>query len=408
MAFTITTDKDAPTLRNPKRTDVGAFDVTVVPKEHVVSGSEQSTSTEDDAVFDNLTAATVDNAPFVRAENINLEDDILFTSTDESVATVDGEGQTARVADGSVGILIKVGQVTRRADITVSRQGGQTTTQFKEWAEGSLGKHIANAVDSRIEGTDPEVAKSIWTTRNHSSSTYVRNTSCWAYDLASKLAAVSTWNSFSGSTRMVTALTPRHCVGVPHSNYIPPAGSVIRFVTADNQVVERTVVRRVYPDDYSQPVDFPDLGICLLNADLPESIGFTQVLPSGWNDHLVQFANGRPPTLSLDNPDNALVKEVANLNNSASVVSATSSRPLRQSYNRGLIAGDSGNPSFFIVNGELVLVTCWTTSAGGTHIANQISMLNGLISAADTDAGINTGYTITEADFSSFTDFSES
>ena len=74
----------------------------------------------------------------------------------------------------------------------------------------------------------------------------------------------------------------------------------------------------------------------------------------------------------------------------------------RRIFHESKIKGDSGNPAFLIFNGKLVLMTVWTFggAGGGTPIAKHIADINDMIATADTQAGVTTNYTVTEADFS--------
>jgi len=80
--------------------------------------------------------------------------------------------------------------------------------------------------------------------------------------------AWSTRGPLSG--RRVTAITPRHVIHCAHygTGLIP--GTVVKFLTAANVIVERTVIARFNLYDLGHT--YFDTEIALLNADLPESI----------------------------------------------------------------------------------------------------------------------------------------
>jgi hypothetical protein len=62
------------------------------------------------------------------------------------------------------------------------------------------------------------------------------------------------------------------------------------------------------------------------------------------------------------------------------------------------IGGDSGQPVMAIVDGDPVLLFCWWTPVSGPPTwRHNGALLNALISAVDTAAGISTGYTVTVA-----------
>ena len=110
----------------------------------------------------------------------------------------------------------------------------------------------------------------------------------------------------------------------------------------------------------------------------------------------------------MDQEEKALVTDLYNL----SPKSASFSTPndlARLEFYESKISGDSGNPSFLIIdlgNGpELVLLTLWTYggAGSGTFITKHITTINAMIVTADAQAGNGgTGYTLTEADISAF------
>ena len=104
---------------------------------------------------------------------------------------------------------------------------------------------------------------------------YTRNTQNWFYDRRSDLTGISNWNSAAGTQRQGTAITKRHLVGASHFTY--PVGTNVRFVTADNEVVERTVVASsvVTPEGI-----ITDGCVYLLDADLPDTIRTYKVIPT--------------------------------------------------------------------------------------------------------------------------------
>ena len=110
---------------------------------------------------------------------------------------------------------------------------------------------------------------------NSNGGSYTRNTQNWFYDRRSDLTGISNWNSASGTQRQGTAITKRHLVGASHFTY--PVGTNVRFVTADNEVVERTVVA----SSVVTPANITTDGfVYLLDADLPDTIRTYKVVPT--------------------------------------------------------------------------------------------------------------------------------
>jgi hypothetical protein len=110
----------------------------------------------------------------------------------------------------------------------------------------------------------------------------------------------------------------------------------------------------------------------------------------------------RPPALGLDQEEKALIIDFLTSGSFRTPINAN-----RLIFNESKISGDSGNPAFLIVNGELVLITVWTYGGpgSGTPVAEHIAALNQMIADADAQAGVSTGYTVTEADFSAWPNF---
>lgn len=236
----------------------------------------------------------------------------------------------------------------------------------------------------------------IFTTQNHATQTYVRNSNLWCADV--NLTCISPWNN-NGTNRKAGALvTPRHVIGAAHYEY--NVGNTIRFVSQDGVVHGRTIAGKARHPDYTPY--FPDLTIYALNSDLPETITPCKLMPANWNDYLVNNFQNRPPALGLDQEEKALIID---FNKGGSFLTPADSN--RLIFHEDKITGDSGNPAFLIVNGELVLVTVWTYGGAGrgTPVSDHIAALNGMIATADTQAGVSTGYTVTEADFSPWPNF---
>tara|TARA_R110002124_G_scaffold111149_1_gene264805 strand:+ start:422 stop:1168 length:747 start_codon:yes stop_codon:yes gene_type:complete len=146
-------------------------------------------------------------------------------------------------------------------------------------------------------------------------------------------------------------------------------------------------------------------------------------MPSNWENYLPDLNNSRPPQLVFDQEEKALVADLRKIDTKLSY-GAYPTETDRAIFSESLIGGDSGNPAFLIVDpdpnnsnvsSELVLnyVLTFGGTGTGTSLANSISLLNSTIAGADADASarsetstINTGYTVTEADFSYYTDYS--
>jgi len=257
----------------------------------------------------------------------------------------------------------------------------------------SLSSHCSKQIDDLLgESMSMEVNGKIFTSQDHASSTYVRNPDLWCGDL--DITCASPWNSSGGHKKAGTLVTPRHVIGAAHYEY--SVGAVVRFVEKDGTVHDRTVAGKArHPESTNY---HPDLTIYTLDSDLPDTIKPCYVMPS---DYATYLANEQVKTacLGLDQEEKALIIDW----NSGGRM-RTPTDPNRLIFHENKISGDSGNPAFLIVDEELVLMTVWTWggAGAGTPIADYISDINTMISTADTQAGVSTNYTVTEADFSTF------
>jgi len=265
-------------------------------------------------------------------------------------------------------------------------------------------------VDSRLSALKDE---EIYSTQDHGTPTYVRNTNCWAYGL--DLTCISPWNSSGLYTKAGVMISPRHIACAGH---LPiPDGSTIRFIEADGTVVTRTMDTMIIHPDYAPY--YPDIAIGVLDSDVPSSITFAKILPQDWRDYVIPYlASGSEyvpwaagpaeyslwgiPAVYIDQEEKILVSDAWKLYVPPESVNATLSctTPLdadRALFYETIISGDSGNPIFIIINDELVLLSV-ITSAGpvGTNFSYFKDDINTMMTT------LGGGYQLTEIDLSGF------
>jgi hypothetical protein len=371
--------------------------LSVLPLDTVVSSAGSVDSDDDDARIRTYNPATIDHGWEIRVtetEPLALAG-LTWASANEAIATVNSQGHVSRVSDGTVVIYGTTSKAVRKGkSLTVSRENGVTTVEILNFLAGTLGKNCADAIDTRIAGKTPSVAKPMFSTANHATATYVRNTDCWAADLDLTCigAAANYFGSFDG--RFAGALvSPRHLVGHVHSlGANGMNGLTVRFVTADNVTVTRTL-------SSSQQIGSTDIRVYVLDSDVPGTIGFAKVLPATWADYLPGLAYGLP-CLAVDQVKNALVAEWKS-GAPADVNCDFPHNATRLSFNEKIIPGDSGSPLFAIIDDELVLLTTWKYGYAGSGPAIHANIA--AINSAMTSLG--GGYQLTQADLSSFTEF---
>lgn len=300
------------------------------------------------------------------------------------------------------------------------------------FAIGSAPYAAATAIDTNL--TLPAVM-AIYSTMNHSATNYTRNSSCWAH--AFDLTCVPAYNSYEQisisnccanpsynccvpvvpTKRAGTLISPRHIIFANH--YWIANGSTLRFVAMDNTVVSRVLSNSIQVSTPIRSIDAlghtntssksTDLQVGLLDSDVPTNlITFARVLPANYTNYFPNLSNRTAPAaipaLCLDQNANAEVVDVSCIfTSSAEIGEIVFSHPQdateQQFYGDGRKVGDSGQPVFLVINGQLVIVTVWSSAfAGGA--GNFIYDADSINAAMTTLGG---GYKLTPIDLSGFT-----
>lgn len=259
---------------------------------------------------------------------------------------------------------------------------------------GSLQYALINGTDALLAEQYPSVTMPLYTTQDHITPIYARNPDNWAAVHVQALTAISPWNSEHSFQRAGVLISPRHALFATH--YYPSIGSTLRWIAADNTVVTRELTSFVTVG--------PDLLIGLLDSDVPSSISFAKVLPAGFKSRLsTNIAAARIPVLATDQEEKLMVVDLHTVDhdNSEGVVCAMQIpvSALRSSFSELLVGGDSGNPVFWIINGELVILTVWNSAHNG-GLGVSVPAFSAEINAAMTTLG--GGYQLTEVDLSGF------
>lgn len=321
----------------------------------------------------------------------------LFSSDNEAVAEVDQNGRVTRISNGTARIWCRTVNVNRYFDAAVVRETGQTTISLDSYVAGSLARECSNAIDSRIAGQTPATAKPIFSTANHTTGNYVRNANCWAAEI--DLTSVSPWNSNSGATFGLTAISPLHGLISRHVSWAFPIGTVVRFVTANGTVVTRTIVgkQELAGEGYAY-----DLVVVKFDSALPGTITIPAVLPSNVLDYLPSLSTTYTvPCLAINQENKALVTDLARLSD-AFASCRTPLNATRLNFFEELVSGGSGRQGFLLISGQAVLVTPWTF--GGAGRGPLVNALHSELNGAMTTLG--GGHQLTVASLSGYTNFS--
>lgn len=409
---------------NPTKTATGPnpsnnfnFYMTAVPRENPISGGSSYQFTVNDVVWDHITGSTIDEEFDISVSTLPAGSTGIFESATPGVATVDGSGVVTRVSDGTAKINLKViplqgAHLKKQISYPVERTTA-VVNSFNSFVAGSLGKHIYDDIDARINGvTASDATTKLFSTQDEGSGTYVWNTDFWAYGV--DWTPIVAWNSYSdccppgdAERRAGVLISPRHVILANH--YTIPNGQTVRFIEQDGDIVTRTVSSQAQ-------VGSTDIKILLLDSDVTAGIGFVKVLPSNYNDYLPSlFPTFDPgsatstvsvPSVNLlggsyiesDSDKQGYLRELSylSLNYGTSYTTPTIADRLAF-FGRNYYTGDSGNPSFLIINDEAVLISITSSFGGyGPSIADYATEINSVMTT------LGGGYSLTTADLSAF------
>ena len=383
---------DGPNLRPKKKSDFPNSSLSLEGGLVLVSGSYNSLVTLGDALFDQYTSSS-----YYFSGNLKFTNSMGLESLNPEIATISKDGLVSRVSDGICRVISR-GNITLGIDIDLRTKAEVLPINvYNGVLTGSLAEHISAHVDDRIDNTMTMTTNGkVFTTQDHSTPSYTRNSNLWCNQgTPIDLTCISPWNSRDANKRAGTLITSRHVLNAAH--YPLYNGDTIRFIASDNTIHTRTITGSVNHPSYSP--HYPDLRLYTLDSDLPAAISPCKMMPSNNGSYLVNNTDNRPAALLLDQEEKVLIGDWKGGGGYYYPVDTD-----RLIFSEVIISGDSGNPSFLIVNDELVLVTCWTGggAGSGTPVADFIDDINTMIITSDAQSAANTGYTVTEADFSAF------
>lgn len=373
-----------------KKHPADIFLITANPRDKIISAGSNTNSVDQDANITTSSSAVIDKEFDILVSLAPKTESISLSSSNTNIATVNSSGIVTRVANGSVRIIgtNSRGRKVQTGLLSITRQT-TTTTTFNSFVSGSFAKNTTDEIDPYLRD-DLETDGTM-----HNGSTY--NPLRWCSHL-----------NITGISREIprcTAITPRHVVMAEHYQ---KTGSV-SFLASDNTIVTRNIVRRKNVG-LANNVDnyITDVTIGLLSSDLPSSIKYYKLLPSDVADYLPTTGDYYYPVMCYEQQERMLVREVFSLNNNGYIPLQISSALERSLYTKDLVPGDSGNPVFIIgAAKEPILLTTLTFGGAGAGPALHtfVSQINTAISQVDAAQGVNTGYTATIADLSSFINY---
>jgi hypothetical protein len=386
------------------------FDVIIDPVITTIGGTSTENITKDfiDLVTTGTTATTGYKISVV-IENNNACPcgtlDFEFESMSPSIATVDTDGNVEWVSNGTSNIKViaknkNTGDILleRIFPVAVNRTNPTTGINPVRFVGQSLGHDLTKSF-FRVENlTSNNSTKRVFSLQDHTNQNYVRSNTCWAKDI--DFTGVSPWNSNGGVRKGGTLISPRHIIFAKH--YQITTGATIRFVTQDNQVVNRTMTAK-------QSIGSTDITIGVLNEDVPSSIKHYKVLDIESIEGKITGMN-YVPVAYFDQEEKVLIANGSSVAPTYSFFNITRWRYTDQNFYPAYyqkfydfyetpISGDSGNPLFYILNDEPLLQSVFWFSGGGACISFYKNQINTIMN------NLGGGYQLEFADLSGYIDY---
>jgi hypothetical protein len=387
-----------------------------------VSPNTSAPYTEDDKEGQRFTTATTgEQVTLIPVVTYSLNDDPIsfaYSSNNPSKIDVAPDGQvvfmvTPESTDSAIITITATSgtaTTTRTVNVILTLSGASVVEVIEGGVAGTARKALSDPMDNALTSANPATQQKVYTSQDHSTSAYVRNTNFFLQGThAEALTCASPWNSRQAGKRAGTAITARHAILARH--YPLQTGDTLRFVTSDNTVITRTVVQAG-----SVGASTNDAWMVLLDSDLPSSITPCKIFPDGFETHLPAGASSVAahalPLLALDFNENGIVLDFIDqyskgVNNSGSPFAfyGAPAIPHRLAFYDPIISGDSGNPIFAVIGSELWLLSTFFGAGSGPFYGGLVSELNAMITTLDTLQGDITGHTVTVGDLSSYTTY---
>lgn len=383
-----------------------------------ISPNTNAPYTEDDKSGTRYTtASTGEQLTLIPVVTYALNDDpISFAYSSDNPTEIDvaPDGQVVfmvapeATASAIITIVSTSGTATatRTVSVTLTLSGASVVEVIEGGVVGSARKALSDPMDTALSGANPATQQKVYTSQDHVTPAYVRNTSFFLQGThAEALTCTSPWNSRQAGNRAGTAITARHAVLANH--YPLGAGDALRFIASDNTVITRTVVQaaRIFSNGYGT-----DAWMILFDSDLPASITPCKLFPDGYETYLPAGATCAAacslPLLAMDFSENGIALDLIAELATATVPTMTYGAPTladRLAFYDPIISGDSGNPIFTVIGSELWLLSTFFGAGSGPFYGGLVSELNAMITTLDTLQGDITGHTVTVGDLSSYT-----
>jgi hypothetical protein len=265
-----------------------------------------------------------------------------------------------------------------------------------------IANHINSSTASRLSGKNPSTDRLVYSSQNpyggpNDSGIWVRNPNCW-------INGVTNISCFSPAQRGGanwwqrggTLITRKHVLFAKHfKTSILSGGTPLIFVDENNNAIRRNIIQ--YGDDTT------DISIALLDSEVPSNIKIAKVLPKNYKD----FISSKLPDsavedfglfglvgVALDQEEKAHVKTSTTIYFNIIAFDNFGGVNPYPAWTENIVVGDSGNPVFYIIDNELVVLTTWLTPGSGPFITKRYDQVNAIIE----ELSPGEGYSLTPID----------
>ena len=378
------------------------------------TGSTSATVTIKDIDISRITGTLTSNDFIISVTDSLLIPGHTFINQAPTIASVNSLGQVTRIANGTASIDIKTPVGTRNYTRSMSNTGASTQDVFQTFRAGTLGKHITDAMLTLVSGkTASDTTKSLYSANNYNavSPAVTRNSTCFTASL--DLSCISVMNY-----HVVTLaqdwqhpgllISPRHVIGAAHW----PVGSPMVFMRPNGTFQSVNIV--------SQQSDVgvvgSDIQVTYLSAAVTGITPF-QVLPSNWATYLPGVSSGvtlkLPVLTKTAHTASGILADQISINQLKLVQSNGIAQGIwpglpalaTDAWYSTIIGGDSGGPSFVLINNNPVLLCAYFSAPGGFPYGNHVAAINSAMNTLATAAGDATAYALTAPTLTSFTAF---
>ena len=425
------------------KTDLDTIDIEIV--ETPVGGIPVSNlGTQHDLNYDIVTTEGVKNEFIVNPTNLPVELVPYYNSSDEAIASVDSVGQVTYVADGQVDIFSgAVGWGEKRTTRIMAADADVSTGDTLSFQAGSLAIHCKNIIEGLISGkVTGDLYQKFWVANNAdvNNPSAVMNANLFTGGL--DFSGMSVMNSNEPDDRFAIALvTARHGITAVHVEIA--IGSEIVFKRTNGTYQKVTVVgKQQITRVVSDGTKLTDVSVLYFDADVTGTTIFRtlsltdletyargmtdgKILPDGKSiiyssipvvrKVMHNLAGGWESYLQinhLQSTQDSSYTAGANegwgvIQNAATVLPQTVSVETYNIWGRESIAGDSGSPTFMIINtgsgNELILITTQSFAHNGPNISFWANEIN---EAMDALAGAPAGtWVLQHPDLTGFTSY---